>query len=60
MASATDWFRTCATYTKWPQMARAHGPFGKDKLTRGERGEMAGVPTGGFGRNAPCPCGSGI
>jgi hypothetical protein len=39
-----EWFRDCATYTAWPQMPRAHGPFGKDRLTRAERTFMAGIP----------------
>jgi len=44
MGGSAAWFRACATYTGWPQMPGAHGPFGKDKLTSGERRFLAGVP----------------
>ena len=39
-----QWFRQTTTCTCWPQMPKAHGPFGKDKLTPAERRRMAGVP----------------
>lgn len=37
------WFRRAATFTAWPQMSRAHGPFGKDALSANECGRLAGL-----------------
>lgn len=42
--SGPDWFRSVLTCTTWPQMPRAHGPFGKDRLTPAESRELRGVP----------------
>lgn len=44
MKSTPAWFRSVNTFTKWPQMPRAHGPFGKDRITPQERRDLAGVP----------------
>ena len=44
MKSTPAWFRNVTTYTRWPQMPRAHGPFGKDRITAHERRDLAGVP----------------
>lgn len=42
--SGPGWFQEVQTYTAWPQMPNAHGPFGKDKLTPKERKALQGVP----------------
>lgn len=39
-----DWFHKINTYTTWPQMPMAHGPFGKDKISGAERKTLNGVP----------------
>ena len=38
------WFKECTTYSNWPQMPKAHGPFGKDRLTSRERKFLGGIP----------------
>ena len=38
------WFGNVLTYTAWPQMPNAHGPFGKDRLTPAERKSLCGIP----------------
>jgi len=44
MNESLSWFKNVATYTTWPQMPNAHGPFGKDKLTSQERDALRGIP----------------
>jgi len=43
MRHIAPWFRRVATYTAWPQMPRAHGPFGKGALSAAERARLAGL-----------------
>ena len=44
MPATPAWLRELMTYTKWPQEKNAHGPFGKDRISAGERKELRGVP----------------
>lgn len=44
MEKTNGWFREVGTYTNWPQMPRAHGPFGKDRISADERKALRGVP----------------
>jgi len=44
MRDTPAWFRDISTFTSWPQAPKAHGPFGRDKITPDERRRLQGVP----------------